>query len=169
MKFYRYCLLILLISIITSIQLARAQSLVLTQKKNQVYFELGGCGLTYTINYERLISDNLALRGGVGITPGFIVDGTMFAIPVTGSYLIGNGFSKLELGLGATYMTSTNINLFGLPVGSFSLIAFDGVIGYRGGSPEGGFVFRIAFNPMYSSEFDPNFLPYGLISFGYGF
>jgi hypothetical protein len=56
-----------------------------------------------------------------------------------------------------------------LPAGSSSLIAFDGIIGYRGGSPNGGFIFRIAFNPMYSSDFDPEFIPYGLISFGFGF
>jgi len=138
--------------------------------KNQVYLELGGSGLTYSINYERLVSENFALRGGIGITPGLLfIDGTLFTIPVSGSYLIGGDFSKLELGLGANYITSTDIDFFSLPLGSFSLIAFDGIIGYRGGNPNGGFIFRIAFNPMYSSEFDPEFLPYGLISFGYGF
>ena len=140
-------------------------------KQNQVYLELGGCGLTYTINYERLLSENFALRGGIGITPGwFLFDGAIFTIPVTGSYLIGNGFSKLELGLGATYLTTTDIEVFGLlPAGSSSLIAFDGIIGYRGGRPQGGFIFRIAFSPMYSPEFDPEFIPYGLISFGFSF
>jgi hypothetical protein len=150
---------------------AAGQTLTTNFKQNQVYLELGGCGLTYSINYERLLSENFALRGGIGITPGwFFFDGAIFTIPVTGSYLIGDGFSKLELGLGATYLTSTDIEVFGLlPAGSSSLIAFDGIIGYRGGRPQGGFIFRIAFAPMYSPEFDPEFIPYGLISFGFSF
>ena len=162
--------LILLIILFLSSFTTYAQYSTNTYTKNQVYLELGGCGLTYTMNYERFLSHNFALRGGIGITPGwFVIDGTIFTIPITGSYLIGNGNSKFELGLGATYLTTTDIEVFGLPAGSSSLIAFDGIIGYRGGSPNGGFIFRIAFNPMYSSDFDPNFIPYGLVSFGFGF
>jgi len=162
---YVFTILILLSSSQSSAQYSNTSPV-----KNQVYLELGGSGLTYSINYERLVSENFALRGGIGITPGLLfIDGTLFTIPVSGSYLIGGDFSKLELGLGATYITSTDIEFFDLPAGSFSAVAIDGIIGYRGGSPQGGFVFRIAFNPMYSSEFNPNFIPYGLISFGYGF
>jgi len=162
--------LFLIICFIIKPVIAQKQVIGETFKANQVYLELGGCGLTYTLNYERLLSHNFALRGGIGVTPGLLfVDGTMFTIPVTGSYLIGEGYSKLELGLGATYLTTTDVDVFGLPAGSSSLIAFDGIIGYRGGNPNGGFVFRIAFNPMYSSDFDPNFIPYGLVSFGFSF
>jgi hypothetical protein len=158
------------ILILLSSSQSRAQYSNTSPVKNQVYLELGGSGLTYSINYERLLSENFALRGGIGITPGLLfIDGTLFTIPISGSYLIGGDFSKLELGLGATYITSTDIEFFDLPAGSFSAVAIDGIIGYRGGNPRGGFVFRIAFNPMYSSEFNPNFIPYGLISFGYGF
>jgi hypothetical protein len=163
-------IMLTVISILIFSSQSDAQYSELTYKKNQVYLELGGCGLTYSINYERLLTEDFALRGGIGITPGWLfVDGTIFTIPVTGSYLIGNGSSKLELGLGATYLTTTDISVFGLPAGSSYLIAFDGIIGYRLGSPYGGFIFRIAFNPMYSADFDPEFIPYGLISFGYGF
>ena len=159
-----------ILSILISYNQSNAQYSIKPPAKNQVYLELGGCGLTYSINYERLVSENIALRGGIGITPGwFFVDGTMFTIPVTGSYLIGEGSSKLELGLGATYITFSDVEIFGLPTGSSSFIAFDGIIGYRGGHPSGGFVFRIAFNPMYSAEFEPHFIPYGLISIGFGF
>ena len=147
-----------------------AQVLQSKQAQNQVFLELGGCGITYSFNYERFLSQNFALRGGIGVTPGWLfVDGTIFTVPVTGSYLIGDGFSKLELGLGATYLTTSDIEIFGLSAGSTSIIALDSIIGYRGGNPHGGFIFRIAFNPMYSAEFDPKFIPYGLISFGIGF
>jgi len=147
-----------------------AQSSSAQFKNNQVYLELGGCGYTYTINYERFVTDNFTLRGGIGITPGWwFVDGTFIAIPVTGSYLVGSGFSKLELGLGATYMSVRDLKAFGFSLGSSSLIVIDGIIGYRGGRPNGGFIFRIAFNPMFSPKSDPEFIPYGLISFGFGF
>lgn len=159
-----------ILSILISASQSNAQNSNTTYKQNQVYLELGGCGLTYTINYERLLTKDFALRGGIGITPGLLFfDGTMFTIPVTGSYLIGEGFSKLELGIGATYITFSDVEIFGLPAGSSSFVAFDGIIGYRGGNPDGGFIFRVAFCPMYSSDFDPNFIPYGLISFGFGF
>ena len=171
MQFIRSGLIIIVICLLSESYEVTAQIREPTIKKNQVYLELGGCGLTYTLNYERLLSKKFALRGGIGITPGLLfVDGTIFTIPLTGSYLIGEGYSKLELGLGATYMTTTDVDIFGLPAGSSSLIAFDGIIGYRGGSPNGGFIFRIAFNPMYSSDFNPKkFVPYGLVSFGFGF
>ena len=147
-----------------------AQDLHPKQAQNQVYLELGGLGLIYSLNYERFLSQNFTLRAGLGVTPGLLfVDGTIFTIPISGSYLIGDGYSKLELGLGVTYLTTTDIDIFGLPAGSNSLIAFDGIIGYRGGSPNGGFIFRVAFTPMYSSDFAPNFIPYGLVSFGFGF
>ena len=162
---------LLILSCILLFQLSvTAQIIRPRHAQNQIYFELGGCGITYTINYERLLSDNFALRGGIGVTPGWIVfDGTIFTIPVTGSYLIGDGSSKFELGLGATYLTTTDIEVFGLPAGSSSLVAFNGIIGYRGGRPDGGFIFRVAFAPMYSPDFDPEFIPYGLVSFGFGF
>lgn len=170
MHIMKYNLFILVVTILIVSSYLNAQVTTPTYKKNQVYLELGGCGLTYSLNYERLLSENFALRGGIGVTPGWLfVDGTIFTIPVTGSYLIGGGFSNLELGIGATYLTTTNIEIFGLPAGSTSLVAFDGIIGYRGGNPNGGFIFRIAFNPIYSPDFDPEFIPYGLISFGFGF
>jgi len=163
-------IMLTILFILISISISNAQYSFTSPVKNQIYLEIGGFGLTYSINYERLVSENFALRGGIGVTPGLLfIDGTLFTIPVSGSYLIGGDFSKLELGLGATYITSTDIELFDLPAGSFSAVAIDGIIGYRVGNPQGGFVFRIAFNPMYSSEFNPNFIPYGLISFGYGF
>lgn len=159
-----------IICILIIISQSNAQYSNISPVKNQVYLELGGDGLTYSINYERLVSENFALRGGIGVTPGLLfIDGTLFTIPISGSYLIGGEFSKLELGLGATYITSTDIEFFDLPAGAFSTVAINGIIGYRGGNPRGGFIFRIAFNPMYSSEFEPNFIPWGLISFGYGF
>jgi len=135
-------------------------------KQNQLYLELAGNGLIYSINYERLLSENFTLRGGFGITPGIIfAEGTFIHIPVTASYLIGSETSKFEVGLGATYFSGTDIEFFGLPAGDESLIFITGLAGYRYTS-KSGFVLRVVFTPFYNSEADPNFYPSGGLSFG---
>lgn len=136
-------------------------------KQNQLYLELGGNSLVYSISYERIISENFTIRGGFGITPGIIfAEGTFIHIPFTISYLIGGERHKLESGLGVTYFAGTDVEIFGLPAGDQSLIFLTGIVGYRYISPS-GFVLRIFFTPLYSSESEPNFNPYGGLSFGF--
>jgi len=148
---------------------AAGQTLATNFKQNQLYLELGGNGLIYSINYERLLSENFTLRGGFGITPGLIfVEGTFIHIPVTASYLIGSKTSKLELGLGATYFAGKDTEIFGLDAGDQFLVFLTGIIGYRYTSPA-GFVFRVLFTPIYNSEEDPYFYPSFGLSFGFAF
>jgi hypothetical protein len=146
-----------------------AQDTNINFKKNQFYLEIGGNSLVYSISYERLLSEDFTLRAGFGITPGLIfADGTFIHIPVTVSYLIGGKRSKFETGLGLTYFAGTDVEVFGLDAGDQSLIFLTGIVGYRYSSP-GGFVFRIFFTPLYSSDADPYFYPYFGLSFGYAF
>jgi len=146
---------------------AAGQTQTTNFKQNQLYLELGGNGLIYSINYERLLSENFILRGGFGITPGIIfVEGTFIHIPFTASYLIGSTTSKLELGLGATYFAGEDTELFGLDAGDQSLIILTGIVGYRYTSP-GGFVLRVLFTPLYNSEEDSYFYPSFGLSFGF--
>jgi hypothetical protein len=166
-KFVNFWLLILVLSILIVPCQSYAQYSLATPKQNQLYLELGGNGLIYSINYERFLSENFTIRGGFGITPGFFfVEGTFIDIPVTASYLIGSERSKLEMGLGATFLASSNVEVFGLDSGDQSLIILTGIVGYRYTSPS-GFVFRIFFTPLYSSEGDPPFVPYFGLSFGF--
>lgn len=61
---------------------AAGQTSTTNLKQNQLYLELGGNGLIYSINYERFLSENFTIRGGFGITPGLIfVEGTFIHIP----------------------------------------------------------------------------------------
>jgi len=146
---------------------AAGQTQTTNFKQNQLYLELAGNGLIYSINYERFLSEDFTIRGGFGITPGLIfIEGTFIHIPVTASYLIGSKTSKLELGLGATYFAGEDTEIFGLDAGDQSLMFLTGIIGYRYTSPA-GFVFRVFFTPLYSSESEPNFNPYGGLSFGF--
>lgn len=136
-------------------------------KQNQLYLELGGNGLIYSVNYERLLSENLTVKGGIGVTPGLIfVEGTFFAIPVTMSYIVGSDRSKFETGPGITLFTGTNAKIFGLPTGDISILFISGILGYRYVSSS-GFVWRIFFCPIYSNKTDPKFNPYGGMSFGF--
>ncbi|MDT3695997.1 MAG: hypothetical protein ROY99_06350 [Ignavibacterium sp.] len=169
MKFFIYLSIIFSILNLTQQNNLSAQTQQSADRVNQLYLELGGNGLIYSVNYERFLSDNFTIRGGFGITPGIIfAEGTFIHIPFTISYLIGGVSSKFEAGLGATYFSGTDVEIFGLPAGDQSLIFMTGVIGYRYTSPA-GFAFRIFFTPLYSKESDPDFIPTGGLSFGFLF
>lgn len=169
MKSFIHLSIILAILNITHQNNLSAQTQQSADRVNQLYLELGGNGLIYSVNYERFLSDNFTLRGGFGITPGIIfAEGTFIHIPFTIGYLIGGESSKFEAGLGATYFSGTDVEIFGLPSGDQSLIFMTGIIGYRYISPN-GFVFRIFFTPLYSKESDPDFIPSGGLSFGFMF
>lgn len=142
-------------------------------KKNQFYLELGGNAIIYSFNYERMITDNFSLRGGIGISPTLgLVEGTFIFIPITGSFLLGSNTSKLEIGLGVTYFSGKETEFFSYEVDSEtkSKLFITGILGYRYVS-SGGFIFRVAFTPLYNPDKteDSKFLPWGALSFGYAF
>jgi len=105
----RWLLILVLIILIFSYQ-SNAQYSKPTYKNNQVYVEIFGNGLVYSINYERLLTENFTIRAGFGYTPGLIlVEGTFIQIPVTASYLLGGQSSKFEMGLGATFFSGQDV------------------------------------------------------------
>jgi len=158
-----------ILSILISASQSNAQNSNTTYKKNQLYLELAGNGLVYSVNYERLLTENFTLRAGIGYTPGLILaEGTFIQIPVTASYLLGGQSSKLEMGLGATFFSGQDVEFLGIDAEDFSVVLVTGILGYRYVS-RGGFVFRIALTPFYSSESEPNFNLYGGLSFGFMF
>ncbi|HQF42505.1 MAG TPA: hypothetical protein PK073_06290 [Ignavibacteriaceae bacterium] len=167
MKAQRNFKSLLLISILLTSFASYAQLSEQANKKNQLYFELGGNGIIYSLNYERLLTESLTLRAGIGITPGMIfVEGTFIHIPLTVSYLIGGARSKFETGLGAVYLSGSDIKVFGLQAGELSAVALTGIIGYRYTS-RGGFVLRVLFTPFYNSSAESKFFLSGGISFGF--
>ena len=128
-----------------------------------IFFEAGGPGLA-SINYDMRISpkqDGLGFRVGLG---GFSFggEGALF-IPVGLNYLLGkDGKNYFELGGGFTGVTSTD-NTDDFLGSSFGHLNF----GYRLQPANGGFLFRAAIVPVFTSE---GFIPYyGGISFGYKF
>lgn len=145
--------------------------------RNAVHFELGGPGILYSLNYERFFLPQVSVRAGLSLF-GLQENSTkdmqgVFAVPITGQYLVGRGAHHLELGLG--FMTGvmwSDLNSYQKNE-SFGLIAATATIGYRYQPPRRGFLFRVAFTPLYGgSRFEPLGLPvtpWGSIGAGYAF
>lgn len=145
--------------------------------RNATYFEVGGPGILYSLNYERFILPQFSVRAGVSLfglhenTTGDTLG--VFAVPITGQYLVGKGSHHLELGMGIlTGVMWSDLNSY-QKTESFGLIAATATIGYRYQPPRQGFLFRVALTPLYGgSRFEPLGLPvtpWGSISAGYAF
>jgi hypothetical protein len=149
------------------------------EARNAVFVELLGNGGLYSINYERMLTDQLGLRVGYaawnsplwfeGTTPD-----RYQTVPVTMSYLLGRGERKLELGGGITFGQGTSDRSSGTGR-DFSFRTLTAMVGYRSQPREGGYLFRVGATPFYSFDDgeeaypDPGLFFSVGISFGYRF
>lgn len=180
MKHAHYVLLSVLLCL--SVTSARAQEATLSAPeasaafaRNSVFLELGGNGLLYTFNYDRLFSKHVSGRVGAMVVSGtsegnFEGDhfaGTGVLLPVTVNYLIGSGTSRLELGAGPLIGGGDFVTRNGRTYG----LGFRGItstIAYRRQPTDGGFNFRIGLTPFYARNTSLTQL-WGGLSFGYTF
>jgi hypothetical protein len=129
-----------------------------TMAKNTFFAELGGAGLIYSLNYDRLLSPSWSVRGGLSFLGASVGTGSSSAgfglvtIPLTTSYLfnLGGSSSHIELGGGVTGLIgSVSGTVFG---GTNSASGFlpmiTGIVGYRLQPAEGGFNFRAGVTPL---------------------
>jgi hypothetical protein len=156
---------------------ARAQNGNGNSASNAVYLELGGNALLYSLNYERLLPSDVALRAGFGYMSisaaggGASANVTSVGIPLTFSYLgLGGGAAKFELGAGALFQRFSGAASTGfgdeIEAGTFVPLATF-IAGLRIAPPGGGFNFKLAFTPMWHPDVD--FFPWGGLGFGVGF
>ena len=141
-------------------------------QSNTIYFELLGNGLLYSLNYDRMVTDNISVRAGYGgLTvsqmradpTGFGIiteDVKITMIPVLANYLRGEGNHKLEMGAGVV-LVSVDWTGTMEELGSFSLGA-DGAIptgnfGYRYQKSEGGFFFKASLCPFFAETMVTSF------------
>jgi hypothetical protein len=104
--------------------------------RNTLFVEGLGNGGAYSLNYDRLLSPNVALRVGFNFVP---------AIPVTLSYLVNLGAANhIELGIG-----------FLATLGERSGFLGTGILGYRYQEPNGGLFFKAGFTPFFGNGFAP--------------
>jgi hypothetical protein len=146
---------------------------------NSIYLELLGSGIIYSLNYERMLINSLALRVGFGYAPlsasstnnaGVTKTATenITTAPLTLSWFpfsssTSSPSSKLEIGAGIVYVDLTK-KLASFPAGNS--IGYTAILGYRYQPADGGFLFRIAFTPFILFNKTE---PWGGITFGYGF
>jgi hypothetical protein len=152
-------------------------------KQNSLYLELGGTSLLYSLNYERFLSPDFAVRVGFSYisvsavaTSGMSTESATASwatVPLMGEYLgIRSGSHSLELGAGINFMyMSGHASTFE------STASFTGVtavpaanIGYRYSDPKGGFVFRAGYTPLFVvTGDDKTVISWFGTSFGYRF
>ncbi len=138
----------------------RVEDLPRPEAPSAVFFELGGAALAYSANYEHRFIPELGLRVGLGVVPVCIFKcGTLVIVPFSmHAILMTEGRHHIELGAGATVvLIDDDDGRFAFPE-----------IGYRYERPDGGFLFRAVFTPMFRINKVRDFLPWGGVSFGYG-
>lgn len=154
---------------------ARAQAA--RTANNAVYLELGGNGLLYSLNYERVLPSDVAFRGGFGYLSVSATAGdgsgnaSVLMIPLTFSYLgIGGGSARFELGAGATFarFSASASSGFGddIKAGAFVPVP-TGIVALRLAPPGGGFNFKLAYTPFWNG--DIGFFHWGGLALGAGF
>ena len=118
------------------------ESLVL---KNAIYLELGGNGLFYSVNYDKVIvgrkSSHLVIRAGFSPV-GFISGDNSFLLPLEINVLLGKQNNFLEIGGGVSLFLGDD------DYGSFENFATFR-LGYRHQS-ESGLMMRAAMVPLIS-------------------
>ncbi|HET7229834.1 MAG TPA: hypothetical protein VFJ16_07525 [Longimicrobium sp.] len=137
--------------------------------KNTFYVELLGNAAVYSLNYERFFTPQLGIRVGGMFLRGEDDSGdeaTIGIFPVMATYLLGEGNSHFETGLGVGILTaSANIDEIDEDFSGSDLYA-TATLGYRYQKPTGGVIFRAGFTPAYASG---TFIPWVGASVGYAF
>lgn len=142
-----------------------------------VYFELFGNGIFFSLNYDVVFKSHLGTRFGAGFDlTGIPNNSSLFtsdpnyvpfksvSIVIMENYYVGNGRTRLELGMGGVFgHVSTDI-------ATSKYIASPPGLTFTTGlrilpSESKHFSFKIAFTPTISKG---RFFPYGGISFGWG-
>ena len=132
--------------VLMSIYLFCAMSVFAQEGKsyNSVYCELGGNGLYYSINYERLILKskiaNYGLRGGIAF---FTINTNrdLLSFPFEFNIIFGQNKSHIEFAPGYTLIHEHQVDEKNW--GSILFLR----LGYRYQKGSGGFVFRAGFTP----------------------
>jgi len=144
--------------------------------KNLVYLELLGNGGLYSINYERMLSNDLSARLGFSYfsisASTSSSDGqqssakaSIVTAPALFNYMVGGKNHKFEMGAGATliYVSASASGGAASASGEGIGVAGTGVAGYRYSPADGGFVFRVGYTPLVGKG---GFQSWGGMSFG---
>jgi hypothetical protein len=162
--------------------------------KNSVFFEAFGAAVFYSVNYERMVLDDLSVRVGFGFlpdaessdassnTPASTTSWTF--LPVTVSYVgIRARRNALELGGGATLLFKNESDSRGGPAASSGVSVIPmaiAMVGYRNQPvDQSGFMFRVGVEAIlaprtflggaFRAPLDLDYLPWPYLSLGASF
>lgn len=144
-------------------------------KKNIVFFELGGKGPYYSINYERIFRQGQKLTYSYRAGFSKVTDG--ISAPLALSVFTSPGKHHLEVSLGLTpYIDKYRTFLYNVDLSDKYLYITSG-IGYRYQKPGGKLYFATGFAPLIFMDppsydvFDvhPKFIPSASLGLGISF
>ncbi len=121
-------------------------------RRNTLFFEAGGNGFLYSLNFDRILSSGtngrLCGRSGFMYLPGLPNNARrhMVGVPLELTYCKGRETHFLELGLGVTGIYDS----YGGRYAEGILLAV-ARIGYRHQKREGGLFYKAGFTPMYGT------------------
>lgn len=150
---------------------------------NALYAELGGNSGWYSLNFERYLRPDVAVRVGMSYMSVTATAGSgtnqasssasWATLPIMAEYLgVSSGSHALELGAGINFMYfSGNASTFDSTAMSSGIVPVGtATIGYRYSSPTGGFVFRAGYTPLFFVTTEQKAVfHWGGMSFGYRF
>ncbi|MDP4220193.1 MAG: hypothetical protein Q8896_07130 [Bacteroidota bacterium] len=119
----------------SSARVAKVQEEQIVTAANTVYLEFLGNGHLFSLNYERRIFEDFALRIGYGDN---YLDSP--SIPLMAYYFWNFGSSNVQFGLGVAVTPNLDDNQY---------VYLTGSIGYRYQPKSGGFIFEGGFTPIY--------------------
>lgn len=139
---------------------------------NVLHLELTGNALFYSINYERFLLDDLAVRVGLGYfsvsasTGSESADASLYLVPIMANWTgIGGQDNKMELGIGMLlFHASAGIDVLGFDeTDSVTIPLLTTSIAYRYVPHDGGFNFKIGLAPVFGGGI---VLPWPSLAFG---
>lgn len=135
-----------------------------TVNAKQLYVELFGPGILYSINYDTRFGKKekgLGMRAGFGAT--FAGGEGALVVPVGLNYLVGRQGNYFEMGGGASVVTGEDV-LEGAGVYGFLSLGYR-----RQAYKKKGVTWRAAFTPLFFFEGGFSLIPWAGISVGYRF
>jgi hypothetical protein len=150
------------------------------RSRNAAFVELLGNGGLYSLNYDRLLTDNVSLRAGFARWTADDLFGSeaqkhFTTVPLLANYLVGSGTGRLELGAGVLLGRRRQDWGGGGTETTESFVSLTGVLGYRHQPRGRGWMFRAGVTPFFGigdedvAYPDPGFTASIGLSGGYSF
>ncbi|HTF03434.1 MAG TPA: hypothetical protein VK826_05385 [Bacteroidia bacterium] len=142
--------------------------------RNSVQLELGGHGLFYSLNYERVFINGRRFKTSVQAGIAYYPPPTGIRelwIPVSLNEIFSFNKHHIELGAGCLIINEPGLSILGETPRRRTQTLLIARLGYRYQKPDGRFILRAGFTPTieYYPEHKSYFYPLGGVSLGYAF